>query len=369
MLPYITQTRAAALCFLICAGFAVAGLYPFNFSAANAARWLTPGPGLLFMGHSMMRTPGAFDLSAAPGVTFEFLMEPSEEPTRELGTFLSIYDGRLPENLMMAQWKAGFLVRTPLYDARGRRRPRELGSTSGLKKGASRFIAVASGSGGTRLYADGALVESFPKVTLAPATLRGTLMVGAGARGVGDWKGKLLGMAIFSTPLSASEIASHCGLWQEGRAARLASDPAIAGLYLLDQGSGRTVRDASARGVAFELPQFYRVPAKAVLETPWDDWDQMRFHSLDVIVNIAGFIPFGFFFCIYLSRARYARPLSNVFWTAVLSAALSLVIELLQVFIPSRSSSLTDLLCNALGGLVGAMVATKCDKVRVTRYE
>jgi len=38
-------------------------------------------------------------------------------------------------------------------------------------------------------------------------------------------------------------------------------------------------------------------------------------------------------------------------------AALSLLIELIQVWLPGRVSSATDVLCNAAGTLAGALVA------------
>lgn len=74
--------------------------------------------------------------------------------------------------------------------------------------------------------------------------------------------------------------------------------------------------------------------------------------GFDLATNIAAYLPFGF-----LCAAAWRRglaPLPAGVLTLVLGSALSLTMELLQNFLPSRVPSNLDLACNAAGTLVGA---------------
>jgi len=77
----------------------------------------------------------------------------------------------------------------------------------------------------------------------------------------------------------------------------------------------------------------------------WAYWD-------DVLINIAGFVPLGFLFCAYFSLAgRIKRPFLV---TILLGFTLSLLIETLQAFLPTRDSGTTDLITNTLGTYLGS---------------
>jgi glycopeptide antibiotics resistance protein len=72
----------------------------------------------------------------------------------------------------------------------------------------------------------------------------------------------------------------------------------------------------------------------------------------DIIGNIWLFIPLGFGLTCLLYIARLQK-IAIAIAVVVFSGSLSLTVEVLQVFLPSRAATLTDILANTLGGFLG----------------
>jgi VanZ family protein len=73
----------------------------------------------------------------------------------------------------------------------------------------------------------------------------------------------------------------------------------------------------------------------------------------NVLINIGGFVPLGIFFCAYFSSVR--RFDRAVLATIVLGGVFGLTIEVLQAFLPTRDSGMTNITTNILGTGIGAM--------------
>ncbi|MDP2821132.1 MAG: VanZ family protein [Sulfuritalea sp.] len=90
--------------------------------------------------------------------------------------------------------------------------------------------------------------------------------------------------------------------------------------------------------------------ALAFLGAAWPRY----YTGFDLATNIVAYLPFGFF-CTTALRRRLA-PYSAWLVAALLGGGLSLVMELLQNYLPNRVPSNLDLACNAAGALLGGWI-------------
>jgi VanZ family protein len=98
----------------------------------------------------------------------------------------------------------------------------------------------------------------------------------------------------------------------------------------------------------------WHAPEKGTPFFLWDKWPQY-ITRFDLIINVLAYIPMGFLLTSILRR-KFIVP------TAITAASvscffLSLTMESIQMYLPNRISSNLDLICNTLGGVVGAVLS------------
>jgi VanZ family protein len=72
----------------------------------------------------------------------------------------------------------------------------------------------------------------------------------------------------------------------------------------------------------------------------------------DLVNNILLFVPLGFSSTAFLWKIKI-KPVSKIFTLIIISFGLSLIVEILQMFLPSRTPTPADLINNTIGGIVG----------------
>jgi VanZ family protein len=72
----------------------------------------------------------------------------------------------------------------------------------------------------------------------------------------------------------------------------------------------------------------------------------------DVVNNILLFMPLGFSSTAFFQKIKI-KTISKLFILVLISSGLSLTVEILQIFLPSRSPTPADLINNTIGGIVG----------------
>jgi VanZ family protein len=125
-------------------------------------------------------------------------------------------------------------------------------------------------------------------------------------------------------------------------------------IYGFTQRGGQLVHDQLGSGPDLFIPRNYLIPRKALLQWPWQDFRYNWRGLQDIAINIAGFFVLGFIVCAWITQE--VKPNRPILIAVLLGAALSLLIEVLQFYLPTRTSSLTDVLMNSIGATMGASV-------------
>jgi len=356
----VNRKLLLALCVMIVIGYLIVGLWPFQLSPPNRVSWLPDGPGIDMGQPSVLYSDKPLDLrNSDGGVSVELCLQPGSEPGWGIIGILSLYDESLPWNLFVAQRKTDLWLWMPAVDKRGRRTHPGMQAKADLRPGVRRCVAVTSGGNGTNLYVDGVLARSYTQVRLRPNTLRGYLVLGGVTFGGPNWEGRIYGAAIFSRILTASDIARHCRLWSGDNRFEMMSEAGLAALYFFDEGSGASVRDYGPARAPLEIGRRYELMSRRAFEAPWKG----PYSRSDIATNLLGFVPFGFCYFLYRRRTYPGCVWRNVVLTLAAATFISTAIELIQVWLPARSPSYLDILCNISGAAAGLLLTlTYADK-------
>jgi hypothetical protein len=190
---------------------------------------------------------------------------------------------------------------------------------------------------------------------LSSPDFTGQLIINNSAVAHAGGAGQLRGIAIYNRELTAAEALEHSHAWIRNGQPATSEDPGLVALYLFREGSGNVVHNQIKSGVDLYIPDRYLVLHEPFLRVPWKEFYPTWGYCQDVMVNIVGFMPFGFCFYAYFRWvAERSRPLLAA---VALGASVSLTIEVLQSFLPTRDSGMTDLMTNTLGTTLGAWLS------------
>jgi hypothetical protein len=340
------------LCASVLFGILIAGLWPFH-APKNQVSWFSGGNGILLGDYGSLLSEGAFKQSNTnEGASIEIWLEPSV--IDDAGTILSFYS---PDHDSIS-----FALRQSLDDValvrkspRDRRRTRtsRIYGQHVFRDGQPVFLTISSGEQGTAIYVNGSLARLSSDFRFSNTDLTGQLVVGNSAVTTDTWSGQLKGLAIYDRQLSAIKVAEKYQGWAGiGHPSLSVSDGTVA-LYLFDEDTGNTVHNLVDSTTDLVIPQRFFVLHEPFLEQPWNEYFAGWSYWKDVGVNIVGFIPLGFLFYAYFALLRRLEHSAAV--TVAFGFAVSLTIEVLQAFLPTRNSGMTDLITNTGGTLLGVI--------------
>jgi VanZ family protein len=332
-------------------GIIVAGLWPFNFHPRNEARWIRAGNGLHFDAYGQAYSTAGWSLNESRGsgnlpFTVELWLRPAETNHPQLSAIFSIHGASDDPDLSIAQSGPNLVVLGYFRDRNSGQEFRQLWFYDVFRRLQPIFVTVTSGQKGTILYRD---AKQQPELysNIFPERYFGRLLLGHTTGGTVPWTGDIKGLAVYRREFSGDEIAQHYKDWLQHKPDLL---PCAEALYTFDEQDGDIIHNRSGSAPNLIIPPRFKPLNPAVLVLP----HPFRLHRIDTLLNILGFMPLGFFLCAYLQDAKHYSQRNAFVWAIICGVLTSLGIELLQVFLPSRDSSLLDVVNNVVGTTAGA---------------
>lgn len=342
------------LCICTLIAILVAGLWPFH-APKNNVKWLGQEDGLQFGRHGSIVSIGTFQAQKSDrdaSDSLEVWLESA--PTKGRHTILA-FEGVAANEVPFRLQQDGqiLIIQRHNFDEQGTDRTAEFGVEPVFAEDKPVFITVTLGRQQTSVYLNGELSRTVPILGNSSGNFTGRLVLGNSPSASDSWPGRVLGVAIFRSELTAARVLEHYQSWsQSHQPALLAADQAVA-LYRFNEHEGALSRNQIDSATDLTIPEHYFVLHPEFLSLPWRHYHATWSYWADVAVNVAGFIPFGFLLVAYFSSVQRYENSAQI--TIALGFVTSLAIEVGQTFLPTRDSGVNDLITNTLGTAIGVI--------------
>ncbi len=309
-------------------GIFFVGLWPFNFNPPNNIFWqnnaiekylVIKHPSIAFF------TPELLDFNSPDGFTIEMKLKSHPPSNNYISRIFSINRDDI-EHLLIGQWKEGIILR--LFDP-VKNIHRELYVKDLLKSTVPVFLTINIAQSSIYISCNGQEVLKREKpLTSHIISLEGVAVIGNSICGNHGWNGELYSLNIYNKRFPRQNSSTF------------------------DQ---KEQFSFPGRKYTLTIPERFSPIKRNILTPPWIDLSFNRSYIYDVILNFVGFLAFGLVIGVLCIHCRLSKSYS-VIVSFLICAPISLTIELLQPFLPSRSSQLSDLILNILGGVCGCFL-------------
>jgi hypothetical protein len=337
------------------------GLNPKGFYLSNNVEWIPNQSGIRFGKYGIGHTNFSFKSYEShsrtlSSLSFEIALKPDGIDNGGFKFLLVLHAGEDSKQLLIGQWRSSIIVMNG-DDYDGSQGVKRIGVREALLPQKIRFITITSGEEGTKVYLDGQLAKAKKDLLLkVPNGIAKTkLVVGNSIYGRHSWTGDIYGLALYGYALTAKDAELHFKQWSRERDFSFAMEDAPKVLYIFDEKAGERAFDQAGGNHHLEIPLKMKILKRQILVAPWYRVKLNKSFIQDIILNIIGFIPFGFFLsAIFLSIGGFVEKHSCL-TTILLCLVISLFIEIAQAWMPSRSSQMLDVILNTLGAFLGVM--------------
>jgi len=348
---YVLKRVLKVICICMGCGLLVVGLWPFA-APKNDVSWLESGSGLHFGAHASAVSAGEFLRSeVGDGEALETWVRPASA-TQSKTVFSFDGAGGADGSFTVQQKRTALVVRRHNVTNAGEDRTAVFKVDGVFHQNQTRFVAIILKPHSTDVYVDGSLVKVAEIFGLSSNNLIGRLILANSPSADASWSGEFFGMAIYQRQLTQLEVADHYKRWERGPIPE-PGDKAMVGSYRFDEQKGEIVHNQIDSATDVVIPTKYSIVHPRFLASPLEpyQWDVPGIsYWKDVGLNIAGFIPAGFLFASYFRSSSQTRW----YWAALVCGfGISAVIEVLQRFLPTRDSDMTDVITNTMGTVIG----------------
>ena len=340
------------LCLCILSGLLWAGLWPFH-SPHNQVRWLQKESGLVFGRYGSIFSSGTFQNTVANGDEsgcLELWLEPERPEGKHV--ILSFDESRHSSApFSLRQNNTSLAVNRYNIDDHGVVRTAWFEVKNVFGKDEPVVVTVNLSPRETSVYVDGSLAGVSAIAGHSDNNFSGRLVLANSPNVSDSWSGRILGLAIYRRQLSSAEVVQHYETWTRNGPPIVVQGEAPAALYLFNEREGSIVRNHVNASTNLVVPSHYMVLHPPLLASFRRTYKATWGYWTDVVINIVGFVPLGFCLFAYLSSLRSVRLAAMA--TIAFGFATSFTIEILQAFLPTRSSDTTDIITNTLGTVIG----------------
>ncbi len=188
-------------------GILVAGLWPFH-SPTNRVRWLENENGLQFDQYGTMLSTGTLERTSSdgPSISIELWMVPAS--TWKRGTLAAFYNTSTARQFSLRQQYTDLILQLENGDPHRQLSLVEMQVHNVFRKKQA-LITVTSNGQETAVYIDGQLATRSLSFRLSADDLTGRLIVGTSALRCDSWLGRLQGLALYRSGLSAAQVTQH----------------------------------------------------------------------------------------------------------------------------------------------------------------
>jgi VanZ family protein len=342
------------LCILTMAATLTAGLWPFSFHMDNEISWKAGQRGLHFGDYGMVVSNGIFHgmpLIEETGATIEIWMQPGM--TSDSNTILSFFDPGNNTGHISVQQSGDDLIITKLAAAKEERAatPRAIYVDHVFRKGQNTLLTLSSKGSHLDIYVNGILKKSANNFAIEVGDFYGTLVLGNSPFGNSSWMGTFLGLAFYDRAMSAEEVRRNYLAWRDG-VAGAPNQPYSR--YMFDEEKGEIIHNSGKSGPDLIIPKNYFIFEHDFLTPFWQEFRPDWGYVKDVAINVLGLVPLGFCFAALL--AWQAGRSRSLLYVTIVGFCVSLTIEILQAFMPTRYSGTTDLITNTSGTALGGIL-------------
>ena len=337
------------------------GLRPKGYHFINNVKWISNPPGIRFTGYGIAYTEPIKDFSSVSemntnGFSIEIALKPASFHEPGFDFLFAIHNGNDGKQLVIGQYRS-WLIAMNGDDYDHRRRTKRIAVNLAEALPIPQFATITTGKDGTYIYLNGRLIRTKRDLTLKiPEGENGRLLLGNSVYGRHHWMGDVMGLAVYRYPLSDQDVTMHFNHWLKDGNFLFAKKYKPDMLYVFDEKNGDKVMDRTGGNNDFHIPSIMKELKKTILAFPRNRPGFNIEFIEDVMINLVGFIPFGFFLNATFVKAGDGFEKHGVLIAVALCFFVSLFIEVLQAWIPSRSSDVLDLVLNTAGGLLGAGV-------------
>ena len=337
------------------------GLNPKGFKFSNGVNWIIDQPGIRFSRYGIAYTNPFFELigdnaSKPTCFSIEIALSPASYQEGGSNFILTLHNGRDRNQLLMWQYHSWIiLMNGDDYDHK--RRTKRIAVDIASLYPTTRFVTVTTGEKGTEVYLDGQFVSRKKDLTLKiPNGSKTRLLIGNSVYGKHSWQGDVYGLAFYGYILTGQDIKLHFNRWFQDKNFSYAKKDKPLALYFFDEKGGVRAIDHAGGNHHLEIPSRMQILKKKILSLALSGFNFNRSTIEDNIINLLGFIPFGFILSATLMKLGGTFNKHYFFITVSFCFSVSLIIEVVQAWFPSRASSMLDLILNTLGALIGAIM-------------